>query len=270
MVRFLALLVLATLVGGGYYYWRGNPEIAAPRDLDEVGARLKDTALTAGVRTALSLHRDLAVQGLSASTEGRVVTLRGTVPRPELREAAERVAGAVPDIRQVVNHIAVDGSAVPAAPSDGRTVGERLDDEALVVRVRLAFSLNRDLAGSRIEVTAHRKEVRLAGRLPGEARRRLALQVAREVAGVESVADALETVEPAAAGSGAAAVARALEANSNLDASGIRVSEEGGSVVLAGQVGSGVERDLAGLLAREAAGKPVENRLEIRGSDRVK
>jgi hypothetical protein len=40
--------------------------------------------------------------------------------------------------------------------------------------------------------------------------------------------------------------------------------EEGGRLVLRGTVRSGAEKDLAAALAREAAGRPVENAVEIR------
>ena len=43
----------------------------------------------------------------------------------------------------------------------------------------------------------------------------------------------------------------------------LQVREEGGRLVLRGQVGTSVEKDLAGLLAREAAGGPVDNAVEV-------
>ncbi|PYQ15667.1 MAG: hypothetical protein DMF80_08185 [Acidobacteria bacterium] len=40
--------------------------------------------------------------------------------------------------------------------------------------------------------------------------------------------------------------------------------DEGGRVVLCGQVKTAAEKDLAGALARDAAGGPVDNALEVR------
>lgn len=191
MTRLLALLVLVAFAGGGYYYWRVNPGGAPPRSLDEVSDRLKDAGLTASVKTALTLHRSLKPYGIAVSAEDRVVTLRGVVPAEEFKAAAERVAAAVPDVRQVVSHIKLDGAVVAPPADDPRSLGERLDDEAIEVQVRMAFSLNRNLAGTRIEVESRRKRVRLSGQVASEEQRRQAVRAAGEVAAVEAVTDAL-------------------------------------------------------------------------------
>lgn len=57
---------------------------------------------------------------------------------------------------------------------------------------------------------------------------------------------------------------RALAANPSLAPYDIRVREEGGRVVLSGRVKTAAEKDLAGVLARDAAGVQVENVLEVR------
>ena len=177
-MRLLALLLLVALLGGAYYFWKGNPGVPTPKSLGDVPQQLKDTTLTGAVRTALSLHGSLKPFSLSASTDNGVVTLRGTVPDPELKAAAERVAAAVPDVRQVVNQIEIGGQPVTPDPS-GRTLGEKLDDEALEVQVRMAYSLNKGLQGSKIEVQSRKKELRLTGQVQGEEQRKLALEVAR-------------------------------------------------------------------------------------------
>jgi osmotically-inducible protein OsmY len=43
----------------------------------------------------------------------------------------------------------------------------------------------------------------------------------------------------------------------------IAVSEEGGRVVLGGRVKTAAEKELAGLLARDASGAAVDNRLLV-------
>ena len=146
MLRAAALLLLIGLLGGGYYYWKARPGAAPPRSLDEAQRQLKDVALTGAVKTALSLHKSLEAFTLGVTTEDAVVTLRGELPSPELKDAALRTAAAVPEVRQVVDHLKLDASLAPAPPaSDGRTLGERLDDETLAARVRMAFALHRAL-----------------------------------------------------------------------------------------------------------------------------
>ena len=266
MSRLLALLILIGLAGGGYYYWKSNPGAAPPRSLQEAQEQLKDVALTGAVKTAFSLHKSLRPYPIRVSTEGGIVSLRGELPRAELRTAAERVAAAVPDVRQVVNHLKVNGAAASVSkdPDDDRSIGERLDDEALEVKLRMAFSLDRNLRDAEIDVVSRKQEVRLSGTLKSAEQKRLAVQTAGEISGVRSVTDRLALAGEDGAGEARrAAVERAIRGNANLRGAAISVRLDGGTVVLQGRVKTGAERDLAFLLARDAAGQSVHNGLEI-------
>lgn len=258
--RLFALALLLALVAGGLYYWKAGSGGFDPRALGSVGQALRDTRATAAVKAALELNRHLKPLRIAVSTEGGVVTLRGDVPREELKTMAAQVAGAVPNVRQVVDQLRVVPGSAPAGP-DGRSVGESLDDEAVAVQVRLALSLRRELEGAEIGVRAFRRQVTLAGELGRPGQREVAVQTARATAGVEGVTDDLR-VRGAPAGS--LAVERTLRANPNLAAYALQVREEGGRLVLRGRVRTGAEKELAGLLAREASGGPVENVLQIR------
>lgn len=189
ILRFFALVVLVALAGGGYLYWKNNPSLTPPRNLGEAKGQLEDAGVTGAVKTALALHRSLKPLGIEVSTENKVVTLRGDVPQDELKKAAEHVAASVPDVKQVVNHLKVSGAPVPAAKdSDGRTLGERLDDEALEVQAKMAFSLNRNLKDARIDVEAWKRELRVTGEV-SEEQKKLALDTARDIQNVIGVTD---------------------------------------------------------------------------------
>lgn len=191
--RLFGLLVLAALVAAGLYYWKArSPELKTPQSLHEVGRTLEDTAVTGAVKTAFGLNKALKPLPLEVHTEDKVVTLRGEVPRKDLSEAAERVAAAVPDVRQVVNHIHVTGGP-EESPRPDRTLTETFDDQALEVQVRLAFSLNRDLKGSDIKVEAFKRSVTLSGRARKDSQKALAVQVARDTPGVSGVTDRIQT-----------------------------------------------------------------------------
>jgi osmotically-inducible protein OsmY len=265
--RLFALLLLAALAAAGVYYWQSRATGRPAGDLSEVGDRLKDAALTGAVKAALELHRGLAPLDVRVTTEDGVVTLRGDVPDESLRDEAVRVASAVPKVRQVVTQMRVAGSA-PAREPGGRSLGESLDDRTLEAKVRLAFSLNRDLEGAAIRVEVYRRGARLSGYVESTAQKDLATRIAGEVPGVESVSEALRVGGKAPAEAPARvgrreAVASALRGNANLARYVIEVTEEGRAIVLRGRVRTGAERDLAGLLAREAAGEAVDNRLMV-------
>jgi hyperosmotically inducible periplasmic protein len=262
--RLFALLALAALVAGGVFYWQSRGHGRPPR-IEDLGGEIKDTATTAAVKTAFGLNRRLREHELQVSTENGVVTLRGELPASELRAAAVRVAQAVPDVRAVVDQVRLAEQA-PKPSGDGRTLGESLDDRSLEVQVRLAFSLHRDLKGTDIGARAFRRRLTLTGEVASEAERALALDVARETGNVESVASEIvvrEGSRPKASGR-KGAVEAALAANLSLAATQIEVVEDGGAIVLKGWVRSAAERDLAALLARDAAGAPVRVDLGIR------
>jgi hyperosmotically inducible periplasmic protein len=288
--RLLALIVLVGLVIAGLYYWRqgdGGARAAATDGLgnvgDRIGAvgqsvgnRLRDTKVTGQVKAALELNRTLQPYSFDVDTENDVVVLRGEVPTEELRLAAQRVAAGVPDVKQVRNEIRTGGNPASADGAGSRSIGESFDDRALEAKVSTAFSLNRDMKGSDIKVSAFKREVTLTGSVTGEAQRQLALAVARDTAGVTAVRDQIvggpaadgSVAAPPAAGSGslsdrARTAQAALAANQSLAGYGLTVREERGRLLLAGRVRTAAEKELAGLLARDAAGIPVDNSTTI-------
>jgi len=203
--------------------------------------------------------------------------LRGRVEGEALRTRAEGVAAEVPGVTRVINQLEAAAGAAPLPA--GRSLGESVDDHTLEIQVKLALSLTKELKGSDVTVQVYRREVTLGGEVASPTQRQLALQTARDTASVTSVVDHIQVrgtpgagrtgataVVPAGASNAerAAAAQRALQANPNLTGFDLRVREEGGRLVLHGQVRTPAEKDLAGLLAREGAGVPVENAVEVR------
>jgi osmotically-inducible protein OsmY len=78
------------------------------------------------------------------------------------------------------------------------------------------------------------------------------------------VAAASAAVPTAAPGDQAKAAKRALAATPSLARYDIQVREEAGHLVLSGRVKTAAEKDLAGHVARDATGAPIDNTLEVR------
>jgi osmotically-inducible protein OsmY len=294
--RLLALIILVVLAWVGYqYYVNKRPlpvtegQVASAREsaretVGAVGDKIRSTKTTGSVKAAFELNRSLAPYPIDVSAEGDVVVLRGDVPNAETRALAEKVAASVPDVAQVRNELRVGGAV--AAPGDSRSIGENVDDRAIETKVRLAFSLNRDLKGTDISVSSYRKAVTLGGEVGSEAQHQTALLVARDTAGVASVTDqirvsggavavpapgpATSPVNPPApvAGTGlsqaAQAAERAFAQSASLAAYGLKVTDNNGRLVLTGRVRTAAEKELAGLTARDAARTTVDNAIEIR------
>lgn len=204
MKRLLALVILVGLAAAALYYWKdrgGAVSAQAPsgglagvsEKLREAGHavsdRLRDTKVAGSVKAALELNRTLAPHPIDVSAEGTTAVLRGEVPTEDLRLAAERTAAGVPGVTGVRNEIRVNPALPPPTTDGGRSVGETIDDRALEAKVRMAFSLQRGLEGSDLQVSVFKRAVTLSGTVTSEAQRQLALQVARDTAGVTAVTD---------------------------------------------------------------------------------
>jgi osmotically-inducible protein OsmY len=284
--RVTVALVLVAGVGLAVYAWRARAGAApapapaaqklagqaralgeeAREKLGQIGHELHDARVTASVRTALALNRGLRSYSIDVSSEDGVVTLAGRVDGEDDRARAEALAAAVPEVTRVVNQVQV--AAGPAA-APGRTLGETLEDQTVEARVRLALSLNRELRGTDVTVQAYRRQVTLGGEVGTDAQREQALQTARDTVSVAGVVDRIQ-VRAVAARAGAssaeraAAAQRAVNANPHLTAFRLQVHEEGDRLVLRGSVSTPVEKDLAIVLAREAAGAAVDDAVEVR------
>ena len=293
--RLFGIVLLVAIVAAVYYVWKVRPAEGpalgpsaressgdarglgdqARDELGAVGQKIEDAKITASVKTALSLNRNLHPYSIGVATGDGIVTLRGRVDGEGLRSRAEAVAAGVPDVVRVLNQIQATPGAAPA-PAEERTLGESLDDHTLQMQVKLAFSLDRALKGSDIKVDVNRREVTLSGEVLTPAQRVRALEIARDTSSVGSVVDRIQTpgagdasgpaeAPTATVSAGRAPAAqRALRSNSNLARFDLQVREEGGRLVLRGQVGTPVEKDLAGSLARESAGGPVDNLVDVR------
>jgi osmotically-inducible protein OsmY len=93
---------------------------------------------------------------------------------------------------------------------------------------------------------------------------RLAVAVAREAPQVDAVKDELKVRSGASTPDRVEAVKRALARNAHLSAYRIGVRERNGRLLLEGRVHTGAEKDLAGLLARDAFGDTIDNGLVVR------
>jgi osmotically-inducible protein OsmY len=188
--RMVVVVVVLALIGGGvYYYTRLHPEKAPWRDgASAVKEKMATVTLGAQVKAALSLRESTKDLDLSVSAEKDVVTLRGKVPSIEVSKAVEDVASSVPGVRQVVNFLEVDRAA-GSKPSgaDDRSMGEKVDDEALELKLRAAFRLDRDLAAAGFEVKVMRRAVHLSSNTATADQKKRAMAVARSIEGVVSV-----------------------------------------------------------------------------------
>ena len=193
MRRLFALLVHLVLAGVAIYYWKYRPAGATPQQaLGEVGGKIRAAKTTGEIKAALELNRNLKPYPIDVDVTGDgVVALKGEVPREDFRAEAQRIAAAVPGVRDVRNEIRIN-AALPPPPEGGRTLGENLDDKALEAKVKLAFSLNKGLDGTHLSVRAYRREVTVGGTVDTPEQHQLALKLAGETTDVIKVNDEVQ------------------------------------------------------------------------------
>ncbi|MEO5762552.1 MAG: BON domain-containing protein [Vicinamibacteria bacterium] len=190
--RFIRLiLVLAVLVAAGaaiYYYMARHPERAPWKEgAAAVRDKMATVTLSAQVRAAIGLRESLKNLSIDVSSEKDVVTLRGKVPNAETAKTVETTAASVPGVRQVVNFLEIDAaSGVKAAGADDRSMGEKLDDEALELKVRAAFKLDKELSNASFEIKSIRKVIQISSATANPDQKKRAATVAQSVEGVVS------------------------------------------------------------------------------------
>jgi hyperosmotically inducible periplasmic protein len=72
---------------------------------------IKDTTITAEVKTALARDKNVSSSGIHVTTSAGVVTLKGNVSSPEMAKHAEQVAGQTNGVVRVRNKLTVATSA---------------------------------------------------------------------------------------------------------------------------------------------------------------
>ena len=152
---------------------------------------IEDTAVTASVRAGFAIYRDLADRPIHVSTAGRVVTLSGRVASEEERSEAEAIASTIEGVDAIANHLET-GLEEAVAETHGKSLGERLDDAALLAKIRTALHLDRDVRKLDVDIRVSSGQVILRGEIPSEAlMERIRTRVAG-VRGVERLEDELE------------------------------------------------------------------------------
>ena len=90
----------------------GSDTAAAASDTYHAGKRaVKDTAITAKVKTALHEDKDVGKADIHVSTTGGIVTLQGQVPSPMAAAHAAQVAERLDGVKKVDNQLMVISSS---------------------------------------------------------------------------------------------------------------------------------------------------------------
>jgi len=194
MFRFIFRLVfrlvsLVLVLGVAYVIYH----LYTSGQLPMIQRAVEDTAVTGSVKAAFAVHRDLSHRPIVIETSDAVVTLSGEVASDKERAAAEELAENVEGVAGVDNRLEVEaGVAEVEAEPSGKSLGQRLDDAALLTKIRTALHLDREARKIDVDIQVSHGRVVLRGEVPSE---ELAERIRTRVAGVggvESLEDELE------------------------------------------------------------------------------
>lgn len=155
-------------------------------DRRTAGTMVDDQAVELKTLDAILSDKDLYEQThISSTSFNGLVLLTGQAPRAELRERAERIVSAYPEVRRVVNEITV------SAPNSVMT---RTSDTWITTKVKTLMFAEKDFNGNNVKVVTENGTVYLMG-LVRRAESDKAVAIARQVKGVQRVVKVFEYID---------------------------------------------------------------------------
>ena len=151
-------------------------------------AQATDATITGTIKTKLAADGRVRASEINVDTTNGVVTLTGNVDSQEAKERALQTARESTGVREVKDMISVrSGTATGEAPDPNRTLGARIDDAGITMRVKSRLLDDPLVKGLQIDVDTRDSVVFLTGSVGSEAERKQAIEIARTTEGVTSV-----------------------------------------------------------------------------------
>lgn len=157
------------------------------------GDRVSDLNTTARVKSKLLWNRNTSGFSVNVSTKDGHVLLEGTADSEAARDLAGRLASNTDGVRTVDNQINVDPNV--ETESRSRDAGDVISDSWITTKVKSTLVFSSNVSGTDIDVETKDGVVSLKGHVASAAEKELAVKLAEDVRGVESVdAGGLEVV----------------------------------------------------------------------------
>jgi len=151
-------------------------------------AQATDATITGAIKTKLAADGRVRASDINVDTTNGVVTLTGNVDDQAAKDAALQQARGTSGVSDVKDMISVrSGTASGEAPDPKRTLGERIDDAGITMRVKARLLDDPLVKGLRIDVDTRDGVVFLTGTVGSEAERKQAIGIAKSTEGVTKV-----------------------------------------------------------------------------------
>jgi hyperosmotically inducible protein len=151
-------------------------------------AQATDATITGTIKTKLAADSRVRASDINVDTTNGVVTLTGNLDSQEAKDAALQLARDTTGVSDVKDMLSVrSGSASGEAPDPNRTLGERIDDAGITMRVKARLLEDPLVKGLQIDVDTRDGVVYLTGSVKSDAERKQAIEIARTTEGVRNV-----------------------------------------------------------------------------------
>lgn len=162
--------------------------LALAAALSAACAQASDATITGMIKTRLAADGRVNASEINVDTTKGIVTLTGNVDGQEARDAAIKLARDTSGVKEVKDMISVrSGTASGEAPDPSRTLGDRVDDAGITLRVKARLLDDPLVKGLQIDVDTRNTVVFLTGTVASEAERKQAIEIARTTEGVTNV-----------------------------------------------------------------------------------
>ncbi|MDO9318361.1 MAG: BON domain-containing protein [Gammaproteobacteria bacterium] len=153
------------------------------------GAVVDDASITAAVKSKLLWSRYTDGLKTEVNTENGVVTLSGTAGSGEARELADMLAENTNGVVSVKNDLTIQPGAASQSAASPTTegAGQAISDSWITTKVKSTFTLSNNVHSRDISVTTTDGVVVLTGTVRSGAEQELAIALAQNVRGVQSV-----------------------------------------------------------------------------------
>ncbi len=254
-IALLLLVLVLVIVGAGYYAITRHSSLQ--NAFQTIRESTQDAATSSRVRTALLLSKQLSPFDIKVETLNGEVTLEGQVPSEQVKTVAGVIALDTSSVKQLHNNLSVNPAIERNA--DRERLGERVADLEIKTLVSDELSKNAELADKHIATEVKDRTVTLNGSVQTVSQKYTAEQIARQVQGVQGLANNLsvsdtQTLPESADDKLAHRVEFELYSTKAIALKTVQIHADNGVVTLTGSVVSRAEKLLAGQMTKSVEG----------------
>ena len=153
-----------------------------------VSCTTSDPMITTKIKAKLVADETVRPYQIEVTTKNGVVTLTGNIDSADAKDRALQLVKETKGVTQVVDMISVKtASAEGNAPDPSRSLGERIDDATITMKVKSRLLDDPSVKGLKIDVDTRDGVVYLTGSVRSESEKDKAIELAKNTEGVRDV-----------------------------------------------------------------------------------